>query len=199
MFYTCKHKCSFPPGIDQFLRLDVVKSWIEFEKSRLAVFAKAISANERHSSLSSWTESECFYFTWTAFMMHLILCTVASDIVYSSDCDSITSMGGARIYCSYLSGAYDDMWYCEGRVERSVLVRLRLNHIISFHMRRSIHAHKMSLSLVLNVKVSDSHHLTSKMHVWITHVWSSSESGFSWLRCVVTHLTAGVNRLFEHS
>ena len=47
--YACKHKCSFPPGIDLFLLLDVVKSWIELDKSRLAVFIKANSANELHS------------------------------------------------------------------------------------------------------------------------------------------------------
>ena len=47
--YVCKHKCSFPPGSDLFLMLDVVKSWIELDESRLAVFVKANSANELHS------------------------------------------------------------------------------------------------------------------------------------------------------
>ena len=46
--YVCKHKCSFPPGSDLFLMLDVVKSWIELDESRLAGFVKANSANELH-------------------------------------------------------------------------------------------------------------------------------------------------------
>ena len=60
MFYASKHTCSFPLRIDLFVRLDVVKSSIEFDKSRLAVSVKAISANELHSILSSSPESELF-------------------------------------------------------------------------------------------------------------------------------------------
>ena len=104
----------------------------------------------------------------TLFLVHdqSLSCLFYMNCGYdASDCDSITSIGGARIYCLYLSRAYDDMRCCEGRVERSVLVRLRLNHRISFHVRRSIHSYKKLLALVFNVKAFDSYHLTSQMHV----------------------------------
>ena len=107
----------------------------------------------------------------------LVLCTCNEDVkdvilksYYLFDCDSITFMGGARIYCFYLSRFYDDQGCCEGRVERSVVARLRLKHIISFHERRSIHSYKMLLTLLFNVKAFESFHLTRQLHVWIIHV-----------------------------
>ena len=104
MFYARKHTCSFPPRIDLFVRLEVVKSSIEFDKFRLAVSVKAIFANGLHFILSSSPEAELF------IVHEMWLWCVPL---------SITSMGGARMHCLLLSCACDDMRCCEGRVERS--------------------------------------------------------------------------------
>ena len=81
-------RCSFPPRIDLFVCLEVVKSSIELDKFRLAVSVKAICANGLHFILSSSSEAELF------IVHEMWLWCVPL---------SITSMGGARMHCLLLS------------------------------------------------------------------------------------------------
>ena len=104
MFYARKHTCSFPPGIDLFVRLDVVKSSIEFDKSRLAVSVKAIFANGLHFILSSLPEAELF---------------IVHEVWLWCVRLSITSMGGARMHCLLLS--------CVAMISDAVTKRVQYN------------------------------------------------------------------------
>ena len=80
--------------------------------------------------------------------MRLILCTVASDSSYSSDCDSITPLGGARIYAMICDAV---------KVAPTFCTRSTATHSQNtFHMRSSIHLYNMLLALVINGKAFDS-------------------------------------------